>query len=171
MYTHDMHSYRSGTRFDATDMDAPSSQLIAFVNLDSHPQCSDDCHFPFTTFLLLPLCCTICFLLGSYCLTACNCMLCHMPPTSRARSCGRAIQCDRRLRFFELRLQDSAILPPAFHNGVASDRLATTLDFAPPPQDLSWPFVAIRLRNPTSHEFGSTLHIVYEPNPNPRRTV
>jgi len=31
-----MDFYGGGTGFDATDMDAPSSQLIAFVNLDSH---------------------------------------------------------------------------------------------------------------------------------------
>ena len=70
MCTHDMNSRGGGTGFDATDMDAPSSQLIAFVNLDSHSQHFDDSLFTHTTFLSLPLCCII-YLFGttlSYCL-------------------------------------------------------------------------------------------------------
>lgn len=66
-----MDSYGGGTGFDATDMDAPSSQLIAFVNLDSHPRCSDDYLLTLPTFLSLPLCCIICCFFGltlSYCL-------------------------------------------------------------------------------------------------------
>ena len=65
-----MNSRGGGTGFDATDMDAPSSQLIAFVNLDSHSQHFDDSLFTHTTFLSLPLCCII-YLFGttlSYCL-------------------------------------------------------------------------------------------------------
>jgi len=63
-----MDSYGGGTGFNATDMTPPSSQLIAFVNLDSHSQCFDDL-LAFPIFFYLPLCCIIC-LFGitlSYC--------------------------------------------------------------------------------------------------------
>ena len=98
-----MVSSGGGTGFDATDLDAPSSQLIAFVNLDSHSQSSDD-HpltfqrsYPFP-FVVLPV------FLGSHCLTARNCMLCHMPSLSRAACLGESGRSDRRLQFYALRL-------------------------------------------------------------------
>lgn len=67
MYAHDMISYGGGFGFDATDMDAPSSQLIAFVNLDSHSQSFHDDLLTFPPFLSLPLCCIFGSTL-SYCL-------------------------------------------------------------------------------------------------------
>lgn len=47
MCTYTTDSYGGGAGFYATDMDPPSSQLIAFVNLDSHPRRTDHHIFSF----------------------------------------------------------------------------------------------------------------------------
>ena len=88
--------------FDATD--APSPHLIAFVNLDSHPQCPDDHFFPISPpyRLLFVVLFVVVFWDRTVLPPAIVCYaICQISSFVLVTIILRS---DRRLRFYELRL-------------------------------------------------------------------
>jgi hypothetical protein len=113
-----------------------------------------------------PFCCIICF----FGIALSYCSQLYVMPYAIVVVCswGGAIGV-----CIVLRITSIGTAVTTSRNGVASEPLATTsLNSATPPQDPSWSLVArLTAGSYISYEFGSTFHIVDQPNPNPRRTV